>query len=521
MTRSDVRYATTPGGSVAYQVTGEGPIDLVFIPEWWNETESMWDHPLLADVLERFASFSRLICFDRRGCGISDPIPLGATPVLDDWIDDLKAVMDAAGSERAVVVGCSGGGPLSVLFAATFPHRVAALVLVNSYARFSRTPGFEIGVPSEVVDQALELVHSQWGTGEHLDVLAPSFRDDRQLRRWWARYQRHSLSPGVAATIQRMLFEINVRDVLPAVNVPTLVLHRIDDPFVRLPQGRFLADHIPQAALVELPGADHVFFAGNSDELTDEIESFTTGTRGPARADRVLTTMLFTDIVGSTERAVAEGDRAWRTFSPAITRRSARHWSDPSQRGRHSRRWVFRHVRRTCTSSPMCGRRGRRRPRARPRDPGRRPHWGGGTKRIVRDRGRRPRRGPGICTRWPRRGAGHRNGTGPRRRIGTALRRSRQPPAQGRAWRVADPRCEYVAPVRADGQLSIRSERWTVTESPACLPSAERSSDFTGSLCRPSPRAMNELRKSWPSMVPTTLTSPRVPKNSAVQSVTT
>ena len=314
MTRSDVRYATTPGGSVAYQVTGEGPIDLVFIPEWWNETESMWDHPLLADVLERFASFSRLICFDRRGCGISDPIPLGATPVLDDWIDDLKAVMDAAGSERAVVVGCSGGGPLSVLFAATFPHRVAALVLVNSYARFSRTPGFEIGVPSEVVDQALELVHSQWGTGEHLDVLAPSLRDDRQLRRWWARYQRHSLSPGVAATIQRMLFEIDVRDVLPAVNVPTLVLHRIDDPFVRLPQGRFLADHIPQAALVELPGADHVFFAGNSDELTDEIESFATGTRGPARADRVLTTMLFTDIVGSTERAVAEGDRAWRTL---------------------------------------------------------------------------------------------------------------------------------------------------------------------------------------------------------------
>lgn len=314
MTRSDVRYATTPGGSVAYQVTGEGPIDLVFIPEWWNETESMWDHPLLADVLERFVSFSRLICFDRRGCGISDPIPLGATPVLDDWIDDLKAVMDAAGSERAVLVGCSGGGPLSVLFAATFPHRVTALVLVNSYARFSRTPGFEIGVPSEVVEQALELVHSQWGTGEHLDVLAPSLRDDRELRRWWARYQRHSLSPGVAATIQRMLFEIDVRDVLPAVNVPTLVLHRIDDPFVRPAQARFLADHIPNAALVELPGADHVFFAGNSDELIDEIESFATGTRGPAHADRVLTTMLFTDIVGSTERAVAVGDRAWRTL---------------------------------------------------------------------------------------------------------------------------------------------------------------------------------------------------------------
>ncbi len=314
MNPSDVRYATTSGGCVAYQLAGEGPIDLVFIPEWWNETESMWDQPLLADVLERLASFSRLICFDRRGCGISDPIPLGATPVLDDWLEDLGAVMDAVHSERAVLVGCSGGGPLSVLFAATYPDRVSSLVLVNSYARFSRAPEFRIGMPPELVEQALERVQLQWGTGEQLDILAPSLRDDLHLRRWWARYQRHSLSPGAAAAIQRMLFEIDVRDILPAVRAPTLVVHRVDDPFVRLPQGRYLAEHIPNAELVELAGTDHVFFGENADGLVDEIETFATGARRTAQSNRVLTTMLFTDIVGSTERAAEIGDGAWRTM---------------------------------------------------------------------------------------------------------------------------------------------------------------------------------------------------------------
>jgi pimeloyl-ACP methyl ester carboxylesterase len=311
---SDVRYATSSGGCVAYQVAGEGPIDLVFIPEWWNETESAWDQPLLADVLERLASFSRLICFDRRGCGISDPIPLGATPVLDDWLDDLRSVMDAVGSERAVLVGCSGGGPLSVLFAATHPDRVSSLILVNSYARFSRAPDFEIGVPQEIVERGLERIYAEWGTGALLDVLAPSLFGDVQFRRWWARYQRHSLSPGTAAAIQRMLFEIDVRDILPAVQSPTLVLQRVDDPFVRLSQARYLAEHIANARCVELPGNDHVFFAGDADALVDEIEAFATGTRRETTASRVLTTMLFTDIVGSTDRAAEIGDRAWRTL---------------------------------------------------------------------------------------------------------------------------------------------------------------------------------------------------------------
>jgi class 3 adenylate cyclase/predicted alpha/beta hydrolase len=314
MSSPDVHYAQTVGGSVAFQVAGDGPIDLVFLPEWWNETESMWDQPLFADVLERLASFSRMMCFDRRGCGISDPLPLGAAPVLDDWLDDLQAVMDAASSERAVLVGCSGGGPLSVLFAATYPERVSSLVLVNSYARFSRAPDFGIGLPAELVESALERVHSQWGTGEQLDLLAPTLKGDAHFRRWWARYQRHSLSPGAAATIQRMLFEVDVRDVLPAVRAPTLVLQRVDDPFIRLPHARYLAEHIPNAELVELPGSDHVFFAGDADGLVDEIEKFATGDRRASRSNRVLTTMLFTDIVGSTERAVNVGDSAWRAL---------------------------------------------------------------------------------------------------------------------------------------------------------------------------------------------------------------
>lgn len=314
MNPSGVQYASTSGGSVVYQVAGTGPIDLVFIPEWWNETESMWDQPLLAEVLERLASFSRMICFDRRGCGISDPIPLSASPVLDDWLDDLRAVMDAAHSERAVLVGCSGGGPLSLLFAATYPDRVSSLVLVNSYARFSRTAEYPIGLPPELVEQAIARVQSQWGTGELFDVLAPTLSDDQNLRRWWARYQRHSLSPGAAATIQRMLFEVDVRDVLPAVRAPTLVLHRVEDPFVRVTHGRYLAEHIPGADLVELPGADHVFFGEDADGLVDEIEAYATGAQRATPSNRVLTTMLFTDIVGSTERAAKIGDRAWRSM---------------------------------------------------------------------------------------------------------------------------------------------------------------------------------------------------------------
>jgi pimeloyl-ACP methyl ester carboxylesterase len=309
-----MRYVHTRGGAVAYQVIGNGPIDLVFVPEWWNEVEGMWDQPMLADVLHRLASFSRLICFDRRGIGVSDPIPLGATPVLDDWLDDLRAVMDAVDSRRTVLVGCSGGGPFCALFAATSPERVSSLVLVNSFGRIARAADYPIGIPVDFLERSLGYIHEQWGTGELLDLLAPSLVDDLQFRRWWARYQRHSLSPGSAGSIQRMLFEIDVRDVLPVIQAPTLVLHRVDDQFFRVTHSRYLAESIPDARLIELPGSDHVFFAGDADALVDEIERFVTGARVATTSSRMLATLLFTDIVGSTGQAVEMGDRAWRTL---------------------------------------------------------------------------------------------------------------------------------------------------------------------------------------------------------------
>ena len=312
VTPPDTRYAERAGQHVACQVVGDGPVDIVFIAEWWNQVEAMWDEPLVSSVLHRMASFSRLICFDKRGVGLSDPVALGDSMVLDDWLDDLESVMDAAGSERAVVVGCSGGGPLSLLFAASRPERVSGLVLVNSYARFARAPDYPIGVPAHVVEWGLRYIEEGWGTGEHLEVLAPSLAGDAQFRKWWARYQRQALSPGSAAVIQRMLFELDVRRVLPAVRAPTLVLHRADDAFIRIGFGRFLADHLPEGRLVELPGSDHVFFAGDADALVDEIEAFATGEHPGPSADRVLRTLLFTDVVGSTDHAVAVGDRAWK-----------------------------------------------------------------------------------------------------------------------------------------------------------------------------------------------------------------
>jgi class 3 adenylate cyclase len=310
----EIRYASSSAGQVAFQVVGDAALDLVFLAEWWNDIELMWDEPLLSDVLDRFSSFSRLICFSPRGVGISDPLPLGSTPALDDWVDDLRAVMDGAASERPVLVACSGSGPLAVIFAAEHPERVGGLVLVNSFARFARAADYPAGVPPEVVELALYSVQEQWGTGAHLDTLAPSLANDDYMRRWWARYQRHSLSPGAAAVIQRMLFEADVRERLQFVQAPTLVVTRVDNRFIVPDHGRYLAEHIPNARLAELPGEDHVFFAGDTDALVDEIEGFVTGSRRGSDSNRLLTTMLFTDIVDSTARAAEIGDRAWRTL---------------------------------------------------------------------------------------------------------------------------------------------------------------------------------------------------------------
>lgn len=323
MALARTRYARSGDMHVAYQVLGEGP-DLVFVPGWISHVEACWDLPPLARFLERLASFARLILIDKRGTGLSDPLPSGGVPTLEDRMDDIRAVMDAVGSQRATLLGISEGGPLNMLFAATCPERTEALILLGSFARVAKAPDHPEGFEPEQLCRFVERTRAEWGTGTGLAELAPSLADDPAFRDGWARYQRMAASPGVAASLLALNVAIDVRDVLPAIRVPTLVLHRTGDRFVPLALGRQLAERIPGARLVELPGADHLYFAGEMDAVLDEIEEFLTGARSVADDTRVLATVLFTDIVGSTEHATRLGDARWRDLleqHDAFTRR--------------------------------------------------------------------------------------------------------------------------------------------------------------------------------------------------------
>jgi class 3 adenylate cyclase len=271
----------------------------------------MWQDPSLAHFLERLTSFSRLILIDKRGTGLSDPVSLDRLPTLEQRVDDVRAVMDAVGSDRAALLGISEGGPMNILFAATYPERTAALVLYGSFARLMRDEDYPFGLPPDAIERTWPSIAEDWGRAAALELLAPSRAQDDQLRAWWARYQRLSASPGAAVGLLRMAAGIDVRPILPVIRVPTLVLHR-RERFVLPANGRYLAEHIPGARFVELPGDDHLYFVGENDALADEIEEFLTGARPLPEPDRVLATVLFTDIVASTERAAALGDRRWR-----------------------------------------------------------------------------------------------------------------------------------------------------------------------------------------------------------------
>lgn len=304
-------YAKSEDGHVAYQVVGSGPLDLVFIPNWASNLDVWWDDPGHRRFLNRLASFSRLICFDKRGTGVSDPVPLAALPTLEQWLDDVRVVMDAAGSERAALFGWGEGGPMAMLFAATYPERTTALVLGDTFARLVRDEDYPHGLPAERAPAFLDAVVRGWGRGPHLDVLNPSVASDPRYREWWSRYQRLSISPGAVTAMYATLLGIDLRPVLPAIRVPTLVVHRGGDAHIRAGHGRYLADHIPGARFVELPGDDHDFSVGDVEAVVDEAEEFLTGDRHPPDADRVLATVLFTDICKSTERAAELGDRRW------------------------------------------------------------------------------------------------------------------------------------------------------------------------------------------------------------------
>ena len=303
------QYTKSGDVHIAYQVTGAGPLDLVFVPGFVSHLEYQWEYPESAHFFERLASFSRLICFDKRGTGLSDRV--GGIPSLEQRMDDVRAVMDAVGSDRAALFGVSEGGPMSLLFAATYPARTAALAIYGSYARRAWAADHTFGRTVEDMDRVLETIEREWGGPVGMEIWAPSMTGDERLRHWWANYLRLAASPGAAMNVMRMNMEIDVRHVLPSVRVPTLILHRTGDRLTFVEQGRYLAERIPGARLAELPGDDHMPFL-NSDQIIDEVEEFLTGTRNVAETDRVLATVLFTDIAGSTERAAALGDRRWR-----------------------------------------------------------------------------------------------------------------------------------------------------------------------------------------------------------------
>lgn len=305
------QYAKSGDCHIAYQVLGHGPLDVVFIPGFVSHVEHAWDDPRLAHFYRHIASFARLILFDKRGTGMSDPVPIQQLPTLEQRMDDVRAVMDAVGSERAALIGVSEGGPLNLLFAATYPDRTAAIVLINTFARIAWAPDYPCGTRPDVWGVLLERMEQGWGKGVLLSAFAQSLAGDAAAREWWARFQRQAASPGAAVALMRMTYDIDTRPILPAIRVPTLILHRAEDRMVPVEHAHYLARQIPDSKYVELPGKDHFFFTGDADAFLAQIEEFLTGERHAIDSERVLATVLFVDIVGSTERAAQLGDRRW------------------------------------------------------------------------------------------------------------------------------------------------------------------------------------------------------------------
>jgi class 3 adenylate cyclase len=304
------RYAKSGDLHIAYVVEGDGPIDLVWIPPWISQVEYLWSEPSLDQVMRRLTQFARVITFDRRGSGLSDPF-FGA-PTLEEQMDDVLAVMEAAGSESAAICGTLEGGPMAAMFAATFPERTDALILYATFARATWAPGYEFAWPAEVRDQHMGRGLDQWGQGWVAAGVAPSKVRDPGFMEWAGRLERLAASPSTIRRIFHLIGEFDVRDVLPSIRVPTLVMHRENDSFIKVEHSRYMASKIPGARYVELEGEDNMFSLGDSDALIGEMEEFLTGTRHEREPDRMLATVLFTDICDSTARAAEMGDRGWR-----------------------------------------------------------------------------------------------------------------------------------------------------------------------------------------------------------------
>ncbi|HVM58242.1 MAG TPA: adenylate/guanylate cyclase domain-containing protein [Gaiellaceae bacterium] len=312
MDAAPIAYAKSGDVHVAYQVLGgrSGGGDLVFVPGFVSHLECAAEEPSLARFLRRLASFARVTAFDKRGTGLSDRT--GRLPSLEERMDDIRAVMDAAGVEQAALFGVSEGGPLTLLFAATYPERVRALALYGTWARVLEAPDYPWGVGPGLLHEFAAGLEEGWGTGIALAAFAPSRAEDARFLQWWARFQRLSASPADARAVIEGAAEIDVRHALPTVTAPALVLHRTGDRLFSVEGGRYLAEHLPNCRFVEHEGSDHLFWTEGQDELLDEVEEFLTGARAAPDPDRVLATILVTDIVGSTRRAAELGDAAWR-----------------------------------------------------------------------------------------------------------------------------------------------------------------------------------------------------------------
>ena len=304
-----VRYARNGDVSIAYTVRGAGPVNVLFIGGFIGHLELGMAHPLAQRFWNRMCSFARVVAFDKRGTGLSDR---EGAYTLENVVGDALAVLDAVGLERVVLFGISEGGSAATMLAATHPDRVSAMVQYGTYARVTVTPDYPEGFPLELVRHTWDRMLEEWGDPATIDLWAPSSASDPELRDWWGRMLRSGASPGTLRTMARMWEELDVRPLLPLVRAATLVIHRSGDRLVPPALSRTVARGIPGAREVELPGRDHLFLAGDQDALLDEIEEFVTGRPAVLRIDRVLATVLFTDLVGSTELAAELGDRRWR-----------------------------------------------------------------------------------------------------------------------------------------------------------------------------------------------------------------
>jgi class 3 adenylate cyclase len=318
-------YAQNGDVSIAYQVLGDGPTDLMLVPGFISHLDLLWSIPETTAFMRRLASFSRLILFDKRGTGLSDPVP--GVPTLEARMEDVHAVLDAAGSERTALLGVSEGGPMSILYAATYPERTTALVLYGSTPKWTATESF---IPEkrdffERLSREAKAMAEAWGEGRSVDVFAPSMCGDEGTRRTISLYERASASPAMVRALFKSLWEIDVTGALPLISAPTLVVHRAGDRIAPVEAARYTAERIPGARCVELVGDDHVPWLGDVDSLVGEVEQFLTGARKSREPDRVLATVLFTDIVGSTEKASELGDRRWRELLEAHDASVRRH----------------------------------------------------------------------------------------------------------------------------------------------------------------------------------------------------